>query len=354
MDKKIVAYYGSWKVYSTCKIEEIDPFVADILIYAFAGLNADGTLKVLDDWGDIQLQGYAKFNRLKEKNSRLKTLLSVGGWNEGSANFSSMASGESTRSIFTRSCLSFVQKYGFDGIDLNWEYPCQRGGNFKDKDNLSQLLKEMRQEFNKHGYLLTMAVGAGESIADVSYDIPRLSQYLNYIFLMTYDFYTYVNGHTGANAPLRSRDQYNVEYCVNYWIRQGAVPSKLLLGIGGYGHSFTLANASNHGIGAASVGPGSPGPDSKTPGILQYCEILDLEKRGWRKEWSEEQQVPYCYQGNQWVGYDDLKSIRKKVDFAKKTRLSGIMLWSVDMDDPRAQHGVKFPLLNTVKEEIAL
>ncbi|KAF5294335.1 hypothetical protein FQR65_LT10788 [Abscondita terminalis] len=352
MGTTIAAYYGSWKVYTTCKVDEIDPNVADILLYAFAGVNDDGTIKVLDDWCDVQLQGYAKFNRLKEKNRELKTLLSIGGWNEGSVNFSLMV--EKSRKIFLRSCLDFIDGYGFDGVDINWEYPCQRGGASEDKKNLTRLLEEMRVEFDARGYILTMAVGAADAVADAAYDVPRLSEYLDYIFVMTYDFHTHADGRTGVNAPLRSENGFDVASCIRSWIAKGASPRKILLGAGAYGHSFTLANADEHGVGARSTGPGKPGPDSQTPGILQYCEILDLEKSGWNKEWCVEQQVPYSYRDDQWVGYDDSESLKKKVDFAKRAGLGGVMFWSIDMDDPRGRHGVKFPLLKTIRNSLKL
>lgn len=347
----VVAYYSSWKVYSTCKIEDIDPTLFDVLIYAFAGLNTDGTIRVLDDWADIQLQGFKKFNELKARNPRLKTLLAVGGWNEGSTKYSDMVRMPEMRRSFINSCRTFIKSYGFDGIDLDWEYPCRRGGAPEDKKNLTALLKEVRLEFDKRGDIFTMAVAAGVSNMDV-YDIPALSKYLDHIHIMAYDFHSHTDGRTGANAPLHSQDSLNVEASVNAWIAKGADPSKLTLGLGAYGHSFTLANPASHGIGAPSTGPGLPGPLSQASGTLFCSEVVKYQQQqGWTKEWSEEQQVPYSYHGNQWVGYDDSQSLRLKVKFAKLKGLSGVMVWSLDMDDPRGELGVKFPLIKAVKDE---
>lgn len=58
MAETIAGYFASWKVYSTCKIEDIDPSLLTILMYAFAGVNNDGSIKVLDHWADIDLGKY--------------------------------------------------------------------------------------------------------------------------------------------------------------------------------------------------------------------------------------------------------------------------------------------------------
>lgn len=77
--------------------------------------------------------GYKEFAGLKKRNPQLKTLLSIGGWNEGSEKYSNMVRSEGTRRAFINSAISYCQTYGFDGIDFDWEYPCQRGGRPNDK-----------------------------------------------------------------------------------------------------------------------------------------------------------------------------------------------------------------------------
>ena len=42
---------------------------------------------------------------------------------------------------------------------------------------------------------------------------------------------------------------------------------------------------------------------------------------------------PYAHKGNQWVGFDDERSIRNKMDWIKVQGFAGAMVWSVDMDD---------------------
>lgn len=74
------------------------------------------------------------------------------------------------------SAVTLLKTYGFDGFDLDWEYPSQRGGAPGDKANYVLLVKEFREEFDKHGFLLTAAVGASQSAIEQSYDVPTLSK----------------------------------------------------------------------------------------------------------------------------------------------------------------------------------
>lgn len=80
-----------------------------------------------------QSGGYKKFTQLKTKKPNLKALLAIGGWNVGSTVFSDMVSGPGTRKAFVESAIGFIREYGFDGIDIDWEYPAKRGGKPEDK-----------------------------------------------------------------------------------------------------------------------------------------------------------------------------------------------------------------------------
>lgn len=86
--------------------------------------------------------GYAKFTGLKTYNKNLKTMLAIGGWNEGSSRFSPMVADPERRREFVKNSVKFLRQNHFDGLDLDWEYPAFRdGGKPRDKDNYANLVQ---------------------------------------------------------------------------------------------------------------------------------------------------------------------------------------------------------------------
>jgi len=86
------------------------------LIYAFAGLGHDYKIRALDPYNDLKENygkgAFLKFTSLKNLNKNLKTLIAIGGWNEGSIRYSNMVSRPETRKIFVDSVVDFIDKYG--------------------------------------------------------------------------------------------------------------------------------------------------------------------------------------------------------------------------------------------------
>ena len=89
---------------------------------------------------------------------------------------------------FVSHAVKFLQTYGFDGLDLDYEYPAYDGVT-TDKAGFTALVQELRQAFNPHGWLLTAAVSASKSTTDNGYDVPEISAALDWIGLMSYDLH---------------------------------------------------------------------------------------------------------------------------------------------------------------------
>ncbi|CAB3366625.1 Hypothetical predicted protein [Cloeon dipterum] len=359
--KRVVCYFSSWATYRNgdgkFQAENIDPFLCTHVIYSFVGVNTDGSVRILDSWNDISLNGFKRFNALKQTNPNLKTLVAIGGWNEGSIRFSDICKTTASRTTFVNNLYNFVKTYEFSGLDIDWEYPAQRGGVSADKANFVSLVRELKAKFAPEGLVLSAAVSAGIWAAGVSYDIPQLSANLDFINLMTYDYHASYDGKTGENSPMYAASidtdkNLNVHATVSHWIQQGADRSKLVLGVPLYGKSFSLQVPTNTALGAPASGAGTAGVYSQEAGFLMYSELCYLQRTqtGWTTWWNSAQQVPYTYRAYDWVGYDNVESVQVKGQYAKNNSLGGVMVYALEMDDfHNLCAGGRFPLLNSLR-----
>ncbi|XP_075219897.1 chitinase 6 isoform X2 [Lycorma delicatula] len=376
-EKRVVCYYTNWSVYrpGTAKFspQNINPYLCTHLIYAFGGLDKDNGLRPFDKYQDIEQGGYAKFTGLKTYNKGLKTMLAIGGWNEGSTRFSPLVADEDRRKEFVRNVIKFLRQNHFDGLDLDWEYPAFRdGGKSRDRENYAQLVQELREEFdresNKTGrtrLLLTMAVPAGIEYIDKGYDIPKLNRYLDFMNILSYDYHSAFEPAVNHHSPLYSLEEDNeynfdaqlsIDYTVKHYLELGADRNKLVLGIPTYGRSYTLFNPESNQLGAPADGPGEQGDATREKGYLAYYEICGSVKsnKDWQVEHPKRSAMgPYAYKGNQWVGYDDEDIVKEKSRYVNDKNLGGIMFWSIDNDDFRGTcHNRPYPLIEAGKEAL--
>ena len=76
-----------------------------------------------------------------------------------------------------------------------------------DKANFAALVKELSDAFKPEGLLLTAAVSPSARVINEAYEIPSLSQYLDYISVMTYDYHGPWDKVTGHLAPLKEHPE---------------------------------------------------------------------------------------------------------------------------------------------------
>ncbi|XP_049540558.1 probable chitinase 2 [Anopheles darlingi] len=347
-DRVVTCYISTWAVYregtASYALDAFDPTLCTHAIYAFAGLDEqNNAIKSLDAWQDLKDNygkgGYEKLVGMRTANPHLKVLLAIGGWNEGSEKYSNLAANPERRQAFVKNALDFVKQYGFDGLDLDWEYPTQRGGKPIDRENFVALVRELSQLFKRNNLLLTSAIGAGKDTIDSAYDVKALSKYLDFLHIMCYDYNGSWNRRVGPNAPLTSKDFLNVEYSIEHLLNLGAPASKLVLGLPFYGRTFVSAMARAR-LGDVANEVGFPGPATKENGFMGYNEICEELRRNpsdWTLTWDVAAAEMVATKSNdtasQVVVYDSTRSIANKVRFAVRQKLAGLMVWSVDTDD---------------------
>ncbi|XP_063216325.1 probable chitinase 10 [Bacillus rossius redtenbacheri] len=368
---KVVCYYTNWSQYrlkhGKFLPEDIEPDLCTHVIFAFGWLKKGkmSSFETNDETKEGKPGLYDRIMALKKANPKLKILLAIGGWSFGTQKFKVMSATRYARQTFIYSAIPFLRDRGFDGLDMDWEYP--KGGD--DKKNFVLLLKELReafeaeaQEVKKPRLLLSAAVPVGPDNVRGGYDVPAVASYLDFINLMAYDFHGKWERETGHNAPLYApssdsewRKQLSVDHAANMWVKMGAPKDKLVIGMPTYGRTFTLSNPDNFRVNAPASGGGKAGDFTKEGGFLAYYEICEMLKNGASYIWDDEMKVPYAVQGDQWVGFDDERSIRHKMRWLKENGFGGAMVWTVDMDDFTGSvcgGGVKYPLIGAMREEL--
>jgi chitinase len=351
--KKIIAYFAAWSVYGrNFHIADIDASLITHLNYAF--LNISGGECVLgdpyadidrfypgDSWDPGSLRGsFHQLQLLKGKHPSLKTLLSIGGWT-WSDGFASAAATAASREKFARSCIGIMTKYGFDGLDLDWEYPGGGGlsaGTPADKENFTLLLAEIRKQLDTtgKGKLLTIATGASPKVI-ANMELAKIHAYLDSINVMTYDFHGGWEKVTGHNAPLYmgksdpSPAGWSTDGAVSAYLAAGVPAAKIVVGAAFYGRGWSGVSATNNGLYQAASGT-SPG--THEPGILDYHDIVANYLPTFTRKFDSEAKVPWLYSAAKqiMVSYDDVESHNARAQYIKDKGLGGAMIWELSGD----------------------
>lgn len=355
-DKKIIAYYPAWATYArNYQVADIPAQKVTHINYAFANVQ-NGRCVLGDSYadtdkafaGDTWDQGAKRGNfnqltKLREKNPDLKTMISIGGWT-WSQNFPAAAASDQARAEFAASCVDFMKQYGFDGIDIDWEYPVSGGlfpGTPADRQNYTALLKEFRGQLDaeeaKDGteYFLSIAAPAGPTTIP-NLEAGKIGGILDWMNLMSYDFHGGWDPTTGHNAPMSvgpkdAAAKFSVRDAVDTYVNSGFPASKLVLGVPFYGRAW-------EGVGAADAGLYQAGTSATIgtweKGVLDYSDITANYLPTMERYWDPAAQVPYLYDPARklWISYDDAESMKVKADYIDAQGLGGAMIWEISGD----------------------
>lgn len=274
---------------------------------------------------------------MKREHPSLTLLLSVGGWSAGG--FSEAASTEEGRSRMAASAVRVLESHPFDGIDLDWEYPCYGEAGIAsspdDKRNFTLLLKAIREALDAKGerdgrhYLLTIAAGADQYYVDGT-EMDQVQQYLDFVQLMTYDmrggFQILTGHHTNLYAPSGDLFRISVDASVNLFVRAGVPKEKIVIGAAFYSRMWREVPDRNRGLHQMAGTTGGYGPG--------YAELAAdyIDKNGYVRYWDDEACAPFLFNGSCLISYDDEESIGRKCGYVRDEGLAGIMFWEYGCD----------------------
>ncbi|KAJ3073265.1 hypothetical protein HDU99_001996, partial [Rhizoclosmatium hyalinum] len=328
------------------------------------------------------------------KYPNLKAIISIGGWS-GSLHFSTIAKSPALIQTFVKNVHTFLDTEGFDGVDIDWEYPGGGGVTCNavddsDVSNFVNLLAALRAELGPDR-TISLAVSAEvEHYFDKKTKvnrIPDIMKYVSYVQVMSYDFYGSWNKFSDFNSPLNSPrngtndpqepPSNNAGYSqplsqtssIAAWIAAGAKLSQLTNGLAFYGRSWSVTSNINNGLyqpckgtdqndGCGVIGDyldTAKWTDkcglSYNSGVWMYLNLRGAGQQtaaplakgattasnGWTREYFDFAQNPTLYTPNYlnrptFVAYDDPISIKAKAAFAKSAGLGGTMIWELSQD----------------------
>ncbi|MEO3745753.1 glycosyl hydrolase family 18 protein [Plantactinospora sp. B5E13] len=240
--------------------------------YAFVLPNSNGTLRAVENPG--------KLSTLVSRahSSNVKVSIAIGGWNDGDDSaFEALAANASTRTTFVNSVVNFVNQYGLDGVDMDWEYP-DAGTS---ANNFTALMQQLSNALRPQGKLLTAAVvSEGGTVNGVQ---PAVFGYVDWLNIMAYD-----GGSPHANYDWSVNS-------VNLWKSRGLPASKAVFGL----------------------------PFYSRPGYYTYSQLVGMDPANANRDCVTVGGAQQCYNG--------IPTIKRKTQWAM-ANAGGVMIWELSQD----------------------
>lgn len=251
------------------------------IMYAFLIPQSDGSVLPLAE--EENVRQLIK----KAHNDNCKVYIAVGGWSYNDiplqSAFEQAAKAPETRKRLVESIISVVEEYGFDGVELDWEYP-----NSASAKNYEALILELSAELKKHGKNLTAALNGAWSQTEG----PEASKYVSDACLDAFEF-----------ISVMSYDMNNEQHSpfwfantsIDYWLHRGVSADKIVLGM----------------------------PLYARPTFMQYRHLVEKDKAFAYSDFAEVDGKASHYNG--------LPTLCKKTILAAK-KAGGVMLFDINED----------------------
>ncbi len=322
MEKILLGYVGA-----QTPVSEEDAKKLTHIHTAFGRLRGDGTI----DTQGLEMLG--QMEELRRVNPNLKISLSlVNGVPEA---FTTCCGDSALRKTFAHSCKELITRYGFDGVDLDWEYPCVTTNGSQaspdDRENFTLTLRAIRRELDTlPGHPLLSIAAAAEVFYTECVDLQAISKVVDYICVMTYDLkgnpHAVAGHHTALYDSTGDLFPNSCARALGLFHRCGVPKEKLLLGAAFYSRKWVEVPDRYHGFLQLTKFGGDYGPG--------YGELARdyLNQQGFTYYWDDEAKAPYLFDGSTFLSFDDPRSLAEKCRFVLKEGYGGVFYWEHQCD----------------------
>jgi chitinase len=309
--KLVVGYYPSW-MKSTYPYNVIQYQYLTYIAHAFIFPNSDGSL---------DLSGFTYYPELVQRAhmNSVGIVISVGGYDlTRTPRFAQVAASPAARTKFAVAVRDFCIQNGYDGVDIDWEYPLPAA-----RANTTLFFRELHDSLANAFPQLTLSAAIQATDGSGAYDWSVMPSILDWVGVMTYDFYGSWTTKIGPNSPLYGNlsqtDQGWIANSVAFYLGKGVPKSKLLIGTPFYGWQFNNSTMYGPGVGT---------------GQLTYTQIAPLLQQGWSRSWDQLAWVPYIVNPTKTnlISYDDSASVAEKMKYVKNQNLGGTIIWALGED----------------------